>query len=96
MSTSDKSKLKVGKYLNNKLIYVLPLLAVLLFVMFGVVHADTFFSKWGTSGTGNGQFVSPGYVARDAAGNVYVTDSGNNRIQVFTATGRGASSSIFN
>jgi len=43
----------------------------------------TFLTKWGTSGTENGQFSSPFGIAVDSSGNVYVTDVGNNRIQKF-------------
>lgn len=39
------------------------------------------------SGTGNGQFNYPLYAAADSSGNVYVTDSNNNRIQKFDSTG---------
>ena len=46
-----------------------------------------FVTAWGTGGSGNGQFAYPYRVATDAAGNVYVADSGNNRIQKFTSTG---------
>jgi len=38
-------------------------------------------------GSGNGQFNAPVGVALDSNGNVYVADSGNNRIQVFNSTG---------
>ena len=41
----------------------------------------------GSSGTGDGQFASPDDVAVDSSGNVYVTDSGNNRIQMFSSSG---------
>ncbi len=44
-------------------------------------------SKWGSQGSGSGQFKSPGGIAVDAAGNVYVADSGNHRIQKFTSSG---------
>ncbi len=43
--------------------------------------------QWGSEGSGNGQFISPSGVALDGSGSVYVADSGNNRIQVFTGTG---------
>jgi NHL repeat-containing protein len=54
------------------------------------VRADggyAYVTQWGTNGTGNGQFDSPGGVATDAAGNVYVADTGNSRIQKFTSDG---------
>lgn len=47
----------------------------------------TFLLKWGTSGTGNGQFSAPHNTDLDSAGNVYVTDSLNDRIQKFTSAG---------
>ncbi len=44
---------------------------------------------WGKTGTGNGQFATNGGgIAVDKAGNVYVADSDNTRVQVFSATGR--------
>jgi hypothetical protein len=43
----------------------------------------TFLGKWGTSGTGDGQFNLPYGVAAGADGKVYVADRSNNRIQVF-------------
>src|SRR5215204_1423973 len=53
-----------------------------------------FAAKWGTLGSGDGQFNHPGGVETDAAGRllglpavVYVADSYNNRIQKFTANG---------
>jgi len=46
-----------------------------------------FITKWGTYGTGEGQFNEPIGVAVDSSGNVYVADFGNHRIQKFTSTG---------
>ncbi|MGH9920900.1 MAG: Ig-like domain repeat protein [Nitrososphaerales archaeon] len=40
-----------------------------------------------TFGSGDGQFNGPRGLAVDAAGNLYVVDEGNQRIQVFTSTG---------
>jgi tripartite motif-containing protein 71 len=41
----------------------------------------------GSYGTGNGQFKNPSGVATDSAGNVYLADSGNHRIQKFGPSG---------
>ena len=38
--------------------------------------------------TGDGQFNSPGCVATDGPGNIYVADTYNNRVQNFSPTGR--------
>jgi hypothetical protein len=45
--------------------------------------AGVFQNKWGTFGSGAGQFVRPISVAVDGLGNVYVADNGNARIQKF-------------
>ena len=43
-----------------------------------------FITKWGSLGTGDGQFDSPYGIAVDSStGNVFVADTFNNRIQVF-------------
>ncbi|MEN6342893.1 MAG: PKD domain-containing protein, partial [Methanospirillum sp.] len=73
---------------------------VLLLLCVGVVQMATgeeyvFVTKWGSNGTGDGQFGtgSEGYgglraVAADASGNVYTAEwSDNTRIQRFTSTG---------
>src|SRR2546425_927986 len=46
-----------------------------------------FVRKWGSNGTGDGQFFSPNGIAIDLAGNVYVVDSVNNRVQKFDSNG---------
>ncbi len=43
--------------------------------------------KWGSYGTGDGQFWAPFDAAVDADGHVYVTDTGNHRVQKFTSDG---------
>lgn len=50
-------------------------------------YAQTFVAKWGTEGSRDGQFNSPRGLAVDSFGNVYVVDTGNHRIQVFTSDG---------
>ena len=46
-----------------------------------------FVKSWGSKGAGPGQFDMPNSVAVDDAGNVYVADLGNKRIQVFDNDG---------
>jgi Uncharacterized conserved protein len=46
-----------------------------------------FLGKWGSYGSGDGQFNFPHGVAVAPDGTVYVADSGNYRIQRFSATG---------
>jgi DNA-binding beta-propeller fold protein YncE len=50
-------------------------------------EAGAFINKWGTGGSGNGQFDGPRGIAIGGNGLVYVADSGNNRIQVFQDNG---------
>ena len=47
----------------------------------------TFITKWGSNGTGNGQFRYPNNIAVDSSGNVYVADSFNSRVQKFDSNG---------
>jgi DNA-binding beta-propeller fold protein YncE len=47
----------------------------------------TYLFGWGGAGTGEGEFNQPRGVALDSAGNVYVVDSGNWRVQKFDADG---------
>jgi len=46
-----------------------------------------FITHWGSTGTGQGQFMGVRAIAIDAHDNVYVADAGNKRIQVFDAQG---------
>ena len=43
---------------------------------------------FGRSGAGEGEFKSPAGLAFDKDDNVYVTEIGNNRVQVFDKTGK--------
>ncbi len=55
---------------------------------FQVQQDVNFVLKWGSSGTGDGEFKYPRGVAVDGSGNVYVTDFDNNRIQKFDSSGK--------
>jgi tripartite motif-containing protein 71 len=46
----------------------------------------SFITKWGTLGSGDGQFEEPTSIALDSSGNVYGVDRGNSRIQVFSSS----------
>jgi DNA-binding beta-propeller fold protein YncE len=49
--------------------------------------APTFSISWGSAGTDPGEFNGPAGLALDTAGNVYVADSLNDRVQVFDQNG---------
>ena len=51
------------------------------------VECGTFLAKFGSQGSGEGQFSDPEAVAVDQNGNVFVADSGNNRIEQFSRSG---------
>ena len=50
-------------------------------------RVPTFVRMWGSLGNGGGQFDSPFDVAVDSAGNVYVADTFNHRMQKFSSNG---------
>lgn len=43
--------------------------------------------EYGSRGSGNGQLSEPSDIVTDLDGNMYVVDSGNNRVQVFSPSG---------
>jgi tripartite motif-containing protein 71 len=47
-----------------------------------------FITKWGSEGSGDGEFFRPQGIAVDSSGHVYVADSGSDIIQKFTADGK--------
>ena len=46
-----------------------------------------FVNSFGCYGRGNGEFNYPNDIAQDGAGNLYVSDTSNNRVQVFDYKG---------
>mgnify|MGYP003575914300 CR=1 FL=1 len=70
------------------IIWVLSLFIILILTISintnPTVEAKFVFSKkWGTQGSGNGQFNDPSGITIDSSGRLYVVDTGNNRIQQF-------------
>ena len=49
--------------------------------------ASAYVTKWGSYGSGDGQFNAPSDIAVDTGGDVYVADPNNNRIQKFSSSG---------
>ena len=44
--------------------------------------------KWGSYGSADGEFVTPHSLAFDTFGNVYITDTDNQRVQKFSSDGK--------
>src|ERR1044072_5758393 len=63
------------------------LLAILAISSVAVWASISFITKWGTSGSANGQFLTPTGIAVDVAGNVYVAEGNGNRVQKFDNNG---------
>lgn len=62
-------------------------LAALLIAAGAALAAYQFETSWGQPGSADGQFNNARFVAVGPDGSVYVTDSGNSRVQKFTADG---------
>jgi hypothetical protein len=62
-------------------------LAACLVPAMAVADGYQYAGRWGSGGTGNGQFDGIGGIAADGLGTVYVSDVGNKRIQKFSASG---------
>ena len=74
-------------YLSKIVLLWLPTLLALAALTPATVWAQEFLLEWGSAGSGDGQFNAPRGIALDDSGNVYVADSGNNRIQKFDRNG---------
>lgn len=53
-----------------------------------LITEPTYDSVFGSNGSGDGQLKSPGDVAVDSQGNLWVIDKANNRVQKFDAAGK--------
>src|SRR3990172_6837842 len=72
-----------------KRMITMSIMALLLASMINVkeVSAQIFLFKFGTDGSGDGEFADPQGVAVDSTGNIYVADTDNDRIQKFNSNG---------
>ena len=71
-------------------IWIVPVIAsILILGTLGFAYGigTDFLFKFGSYGSGDGQFTSPQGVAVDSSGNIYVADRGNKRIQIFNSAG---------
>jgi DNA-binding beta-propeller fold protein YncE len=82
-STDGKFQNPWGITIANGVVYVTDtqLSRVQAFDLNGV-----FLGKWGGLGTGPYQFSNPAGITHDAAGNLYIADSANDRIQIYSTT----------
>jgi tripartite motif-containing protein 71 len=53
----------------------------------GLEESYKFLTKWGSTGTGDGEFRHPHNIDVDSSGNLYVTERDNMRVQKFTSDG---------
>src|ERR687889_440820 len=71
---------------RRRLLLSLSLVCATLALTASAAATCNFLLKWGTSGTGAGQFTTPRGIAVDGAGNVYVPDQFT-RVQKFDSGG---------
>ena len=81
----DELVKKLGKITSFTLIIIL--IASLTVNFPYNVTAEEFRFKFGSFGSGDGQFNFPEGIAVDSSGNIYVADTSNNRVQKFNSVG---------
>jgi sugar lactone lactonase YvrE len=73
----------------RRLVYVLVVASVFgCLGVGGAANAAVTVRVWGGSGMGDGQFQTAQYLATNQAGEVYVSDNKNERVEKFSATGQ--------
>jgi parallel beta-helix repeat protein len=72
-----------------KSIFIIYILLFCSAIIPATTAAETYLysTQWGSNGSEEGQFFNPSGVAVDGAGNVYVADTGNHRVQKFSSEG---------
>lgn len=83
---SKTSSLSLQLWKHRRLALVLALLSGLTAMTVSATATCNFLLKWGTTGSGSGQFLTPRGIAVDSSGNVYVPDQ-NTRVQKFDSSG---------
>ena len=86
----DGRKMKSKNPIIGHALWIVAVITMLVLLLIGGAVAENsyeFVHKWGSKGSGDGQFSSPYGIAVESAGNVYVVDSNNDRIQKFSASG---------
>jgi hypothetical protein len=80
--------------LNSRRIIVITVAALVLMSTeaifpdgLGLEQSYTYLTKWGSTGTGDGEFRHPHNIDVDSSGNLYVTERDNMRVQKFTSGG---------
>jgi hypothetical protein len=76
--------LQVNKH--RQLMLVVAVLSALSVLTVTAAATCNFLLKWGGTGSGSGQFITPRGIAVDTSGNVYVADQ-NTRVQKFDSSG---------
>lgn len=83
-------KMRGGREKIQIIMGILVFMMIISWLATGVRAQDnySYVTKWGTYGEGEGEFRTPVYATVDAVGNIYVTESRNNRVQIFDNTGQ--------
>ena len=70
-------------------VMIVPVVSIIyISYSFGISQNYVILDKWGSKGSGDGEFNIPHSIAFDSFGNFYVTDTYNNRIQKFSSDGK--------
>lgn len=75
---------------HKHLFHIIPTLIISAIFVFNYVQTFAtyyYVGQIGTGGSGNGELFYPWKMTKDALGNIYVADAGNNRIQKFDSGG---------
>ena len=82
-----QSNLGLFTVVRRRLIATAGVAVIVATCAIAVFASISFVLKWGTSGSANGQFLTPTGITSDSAGNVYVAEGNGNRVQKFDGNG---------